>query len=75
MLGDMSPFDSVSMTVADAIFLDVALREKLRIKNELQYIMLDVRFYLAQMAQLTPEGQKFIPSRVHAMEKALEGEG
>ena len=74
MLGDMSPFDSSSMTETDAIFLDAALREKIKIENERQYIMLDVRFYLAQMAQLTPEGQKFIPSRVHAMEKRLMGE-
>ena len=73
MLGDMSPFDSTSMTEEDAIFLDVALREKMKMESERQYILLDVRFFLSQMAQLTPEGQKFIPSHVHAMEKMLEG--
>ena len=71
----MSPFDSANMTEEDAIFLDAALREKIRIENEHQYIMLDVRFFLAQMAQLSAEGQKFIPSHIHAMEKRLEGEG
>lgn len=73
-IGDLSPFDSANMTEADAIFLDAALREKIRIENEHQYIMLDVRFFLAQMAQLSAEGRKFIPSHIHAMEKMLEGD-
>lgn len=74
MLGDLSPFDAHSMTEADAIFMNVALQEKIRIENERQYIMLDVRFFLQQMANLSPVGEKFIPSTIHAMEKKLSGE-
>jgi hypothetical protein len=73
MLGDMTPFDSSNMTEADAIFLDEALREKIKIETERQYVMLDVRFLLFQMANLSPEGRKFLPSHVHAMEKNLMG--
>lgn len=74
ILGDLSPFDSASMTEEDAIFLDVAVQEKLRIESERQYIMLDVRFFLEHIAKLSAEASKFVPSAKHAMEKRLMGE-
>ena len=73
MLGDLSPFSSC-MTKADSIFFNVALHEKQKLETERQFIMLDVRFYLSIMANLTPEGAKFIPSYVHALEQNLSDE-